>query len=189
MSTDQESTFFMSPPAQPQPGAAALPPQKRRRITPLRVAIIGMVLCLALAICAVLAGRLVLDSIRDRIKIEARIDAFMEAMADRDAARANTALSSHARQEMSQADLETMTHGASYAQFEGYRRIKVSDTRFHDTSSRDPGEPHGRHVIVTGTIDYDGGFRGNFSASLEKEGEHWFLYRIEITVPPGKVVP
>jgi hypothetical protein len=184
-SSDEPSTFIVRPP-DIVGATVAEPPVKRRGRRTLWIGLaVGIVLCLCVAICVAAASTLIYRGITDRVKIERRLETYMEAMRSRDTARAYEMLSDHARQTTTQADLDALTQGTNYAVFAGYQSLKITTTQINSQFNTDPRT----RAEVSGTIRYEDGTEGNFSASMEKYGKHWFVYSVRITIPPEKLAP
>lgn len=183
---DEQPTFLVLPAEGTAPDASAAPPKKRRWRYPLLLIVVVMIgCCVCVAACVVLAGSLIFKGITENIKIERRVESFMDAMEAQDTAHAYTMFSAHAQQEISLADVEALAQGDSYVLFEGYQSVKITNTKISTQAGADPQTT----AEVSGTVSYAGGFEGDFRATLEKYGKHWYLYSIDITVPPEKPAP
>lgn len=136
-----------------------------------------------------LIGTGVLKVITEKPKVEIVIDGYMRAMADQDAKNAYTLFSTRAQRNVSLADIEKFVSGNNYKVFEGYESIATADFNLTLTSDPDPTMPQGLVAEVDGMISYAAGFTGDFSAVLEKEGDEWRLYGINVNAPADKFGP
>jgi hypothetical protein len=133
-----------------------------------------------------LIGTGVFKVITEKPKVEFVIDEYMRAMADQDAKNAYTLFSTRAHRNISLADIEKFVSGNNYRVFEGYESIAMADFNLTLTSDPDPTMPQGLVAEVSGMISYADGFTGDFSAVLEKEGDEWRLYGINVNAPADK---
>jgi len=122
-------------------------------------------------------------------KVEKVIDEYMRAMANQDASKAYSLISTRAKRNVSLGDVEKGLEGNNYTVFEGYESIAVANFNLNLTSDPDPTMPQGLVAEVDGTISYADGFTGDFNAVLEKEGDEWRLYGINVNVPVDKFNP
>lgn len=113
------------------------------------------------------------------------VDAYMRAMADKDAAQAYVLLSSRAQAVYSLADIEQLVRGSSYELYDGYQSSEVEKVVATKRLSTNPSVPSSS-VQASGTVTYVGGMQGTFEAGLEQENGQWRLSKIWVVVPPEK---
>jgi hypothetical protein len=126
-------------------------------------------------------GAAVVEIVTEQPKVESVIDDYLSAMSDKDAAKAYALFSTRAKRNVSLADVEILLEGNNYTLFEGYRSMTVTDFTINYTSDPDPDLPQGEVGQVAGTISYSGGFTGDFTAVLEKDGDEWRLFEIIVS--------
>jgi len=174
-------------------GITGTPPPAPANTSNRKVFIIGGVLlvfmCLCVGVTGLAIGAGMVEAFTETPKVEIVIDAYMIAMADQDAGKVYTLMSTRAKRHVSLADIEQLLVGNNYMVFEGYRSLAVTDFTINLTSDPDPDIPQGEVAEVQGMISYDGGFTGDFYAVLEKEGDEWRLHGINVNVPPDKFSP
>jgi hypothetical protein len=152
--------------------------------------VLGSLVCLGLLTAGVIAlsGALVTFA-SERERVERVLDGFMRAVEDKDTARAYTFMSRRATKLWAMSRMEGMIKGNNYVIFDGYRSLQVSDITIGFQSSPQPGEPQGIVAQVSGSVTYDCGYTGDFEAVLEKEGDNWRIFGIQVNVPPDKLKP
>jgi len=114
------------------------------------------------------------------------IGAYIQSMADRDAAQAYALLSVRAKAGYSLSDVEQLLHGNNYRLFEGYESIEVDKVIVTSRFSTNPAVPR-TMAQVTGTVNYQGGVQGTLDANMELEDGQWRLSKVWIVVPPEKL--
>jgi hypothetical protein len=76
-------------------------------------------------------------------------------------------------------DVESLIRGSNYAAFAEYRELSITaiNLTWAGTTTAE----------VSGSIAYDDGYTGDFTAELVKEDGGWRLQGFNITVPPNKI--
>ncbi len=69
----------------------------------------------------------------------------------------------------------------------GYQSLSIQKMRISLVSDTNPDVPQGTVAYVSGMIYYEGGIEGTFSSTLEKVNDKWQIYKIDFSVPPGKI--
>jgi hypothetical protein len=167
----------------------AKPPTKPSHRTWWIVGIVAAAILVCSVVCGILFGSAIFKSIVERPNVEKVIDQFMRAMAEKDADRAYALFSSRSKRKTPLADIEKLTEGNNYKLFEGYRSVELTNLNLQAAISTNPDSPQGTVGNANGTISYDGNFTGAFRATLEKEGENWRIFGINVTAPPDKFGP
>lgn len=150
-------------------------------------AAVGCLLTVALAACAALTVMAVVATQEQVGQAEPVIDEFMTAMAARDVDSAYALLSTRSRRSASPQDLESLLAGSNFGRFEGYQRIGELVGIVAYISNTDELAPQGWVAQISGSVYYADGTIGNFDATLEREGDTWWLYGIYVFVPQEKL--
>lgn len=153
--------------------------------------IIGAVLLVGLCLC-VGFGVVTSDASPFRVAAQRRdigtvIDAFMRAMANKDAGQAQALFSARAKKQTTRSAIEKIFESNDFVLFYGYMNVEVASLYIGPVVSTNPDAPQGIIARVSGRLAYEGGYRGSFQATLEKEGNEWRLHGIQVTVPPEKI--
>jgi hypothetical protein len=164
-------------------------PRKSKKKLWTILGIAGAITCLCSIICIVLAVTGVGKVIMENAPVESVLDTFMKNMEAKDIESAYNLFSPRAQQQVPIADLEKMIEGNNYVLFDGYQSLSVKKLELKAVVNSNPNLPQGTVANVTGTISYEGGFTGSFTAVLEKVDGTWRLYHIQVTVPPDKLQP
>jgi len=146
-----------------------------------------ILICLCVGVTGLTIGKGIVMFNMEQPKVENVIDEYMTAMADKDASQAYKLLSTRAKRNVSLADNEILLEGNNYVLFEGYLSVTLASLTLNTTFDTDPDMPQGVVAEVDGMISYADGFTGDFTAVLEREGEEWRLYSINLSVPPNKL--
>jgi hypothetical protein len=141
---------------------------------------------MCVAVVAALAAQGILTVSREQAAITPVIQQFMAAMEQRDTDAAYALFSSRAQRQTSLAEVEQLVEGENYVLFEGYEDAKVEATNLTRSINTNQDVPQGQVATVSGTITYADTVQGTFRAVLEREGEAWKLFSINVTVPPSK---
>lgn len=174
------------------PAPVYVAPQKPRRSFKMPVLIAGIILLAGLCclcLCVVVCGTSTSSVLEERPKIAKVIDAYMRAMADRDAEKAYALFSSRAQRQMSISEIKEGMEGANYVLFDGYVGAEVQTLYISVTANTNPDVPQGRVARTGGIVKYQDGYSGSFQAILEQEGGVWKLHHINVTVPATKFSP
>jgi hypothetical protein len=147
------------------------------------LAVLGTCVVLGITSCVMPSDRSVTDA---QGAAEELADAYMRAMANRDAAQAHALLSSRAQAVYSIGDVEQLLQGGDYGLYEGYESAEVARVIVTSRLSTNPNVPK-TMAQVTGTINYQGGVTGTFEANMELEDGQWRLSKVWIVVPPEKL--
>lgn len=146
---------------------------------------IGVILSLLLGSCSLWTATSSQTDPQVGREIVNVIDAYMQAMADKEVAQAYALLSSRAHQVYSLTDIEQLVQ-SSYWLFEGYQATQVEKIVVTKRLSTDLSLP-GTSISASGKITYAGGIQGTFEADLEQENGQWRLSKIWVVVPPEKL--
>jgi hypothetical protein len=131
-------------------------------------------------------GALVVKTYTEGPMVESVIDEYMGLMAGKDASQAYRLLSTRAKRNVSLADNEKLVEGNNYTLFDGYQGVTITSFTLNATVDSDPDMPQGQVAEVEGEIYYSDGYTGTFTAVLEKDGDEWRLFSINISVPPDR---
>lgn len=123
----------------------------------------------------------------EKAPVEAVLDDFMRDMLDEDVDAALALFSPRAQRQFSKSDMESLLEGNNYVLFEGYQSLTIGRINVKAVANTNPDVPQGTVAEVSGTVAYEDGISGQFVATLEKVGGEWFLFFINITVPPDKL--
>lgn len=107
-------------------------------------------------------------------------NAFMQAMADKKIDQAYSLFSKEAQGSFSQADLTSFVDGPFYTLFDGYLDLEMESFYINF------GFPEGKTVELTGLINYQKDYTGNFVFTLIKKGNTWKLLSFNVEAPPEK---
>jgi hypothetical protein len=165
------------------------PSKKSRRNVFVIIGVLLICLCMCVGTASLVVGKGVIKIVTEEPKVEIVIDKYMKALADKDASKAYALFSTRAKKNISLADLGKFLEGNYYRVFEGYQSLAIANINLSIVSDPDPDVPQGMVAEVDGMISYADGFTGNFEAVLEKDGEEWRLFSINVTVPPDKFSP
>lgn len=192
MHTSQPTDQPSDPPATAITSAAPDVARKKRRTRLILVSAGGTALCLCAFLCAAAALWLLgsggVRLAQERDSITAVVDQFMRVMEAEDAAAAYALFSARAQRQVPLSTLERDLAGSNHVLFEGYQSISLSQLSINAALTTDPDQPQGTVAKALGTVAYEGGFEGTFTAVLEEEDGQWRLHTINVTVPPAKVL-
>jgi hypothetical protein len=107
------------------------------------------------------------------------IDAYLNAMANRDIVQAYALVSPSGDASIAYSDLQTLTQGNNYALFQGYREISLSNFQMTQVGPD-------KYAEITGNVLYEGDYVGEFSAVLLKANGKWKIHEFHVSVPPDK---
>jgi hypothetical protein len=180
-----------SEPVVAQPVEAPTPPPTKKSNRNLFLIIGGVLLlfCVCAGACLAVGGAGAFQVYKEKAPVGRVLDSFMRAMVDKDADKALSLFSSRAQKQMSKSDLEKMWEGNNYVLFEGYQSLEIGNLNISKDFNTNQNLPQGTVAKVDGTVSYQGSFTGHFDAVLEKEGDTWRLFHINVVVPPDKVKP
>ena len=171
------------PPTEPLP--EAVPPGAR---SPWPLRIVLSVVAVALALPCVCGGALVLLAVgasrmalAERPNVEAVVESYMQKMEAKDANGAYELFSTFAKLHTPPTAVDQLLQEPNYSVFSGYEDATVSTIRVNVTPTK-------RLATVQGTVTYEGGISGTFSAVLEREEDQWRIQAINVTAPPSKFV-
>lgn len=186
----ESSSFPSSEPTPPSAFVTPSPaPRKSRRTLFFVLGGIAGAIFLCVALAAVLIGRSILSIASEQAAIAPVVDHFMQAMAQRDANAAYQLFSSRAQRQTTLANISKLLDGANYVLFDGYQSVAIDSTNLTNAVNTNPDVPQGTVAEVSGKVSYRGGVTGTFRATLEKEGDAWRLFSINVVVPPDKLQP
>jgi hypothetical protein len=114
------------------------------------------------------------------------VDAFMQAMSNKDVDKAYALFSRRAQRQMQLSKIEEMLKGANFALFDGYNKVQVLNTNISQAVNTNTDVPQGTVARINGIVSYEGEYTGQFQAVLELEDKIWKLHSINVTVPPAK---
>ncbi len=144
------------------------------------------VILLCIAVGGFFSLRVSLNLKREKPALTQVIDAFMQAMSERDTAKAYTLFSPRVQRQMPEEKLKEMIQGKNYSLFQGYRRVAIENFILSKSVNTNPDVPQGYIAKVNGLIHYEGEITGKFDAILEKVGGTWRLDYINVSAPPEK---
>lgn len=177
-SSENSQEVFATPPSQAE---------KPKRNLKLIFGIAAIVVCS----CLTIGGAIVatgLNKVSDeKAPIEAVLDDFMRDMVAEDVEAALELFSPRAQRQFSKTDLDALLEGNNYVLFEGYQSLMIGNLNIKAVANTNPDVPQGTVAEVSGIITYENDFSGRFVATLEKDDGDWFLFFINITVPPDKL--
>jgi hypothetical protein len=78
--------------------------------------------------------------------------------------------------------------GNNYVLFEGYESMMLTNLNLNAAFNTNPDLPQGTVAKAAGIVTYEGGIKGQVTATLEEEDGTWRLHQINVTVPPSKLV-
>jgi hypothetical protein len=185
-----DETLIQNPqpvePPPPVPEIVTPAPSHSNKLPWIIAGCVGVLICLCCAACLALAvtavGRIVLE----KGPVEAVLNRFMEDMKAKDAEAAYSLFSPRSKNGMSMSELEKRLQGNNYVLFDGFESLSVQTLNVSASFNSDPDKPQGTIANVNGTINYEDGITGTFTAVLEKVDGEWMLYNVNITVPPDK---
>ena len=176
--SDSSYEVFTNPPAQPEK------PKRNLKLI-FGIAVVAVCACLTIGGAIVALG---LNKVsEEKAPVEAVLDDFMRDMLAEDVDAALELFSPRAQRQFSKTDLAALLAGNNYVLFEGYQSLTVGRLNIKAVANTDPDVAQGTVAEVTGTIAYENDFAGRFVATLEKVDGEWFLFFINITVPPDKL--
>jgi hypothetical protein len=169
-----------------EPLGPAAPAAKKPRSKIWILGGIGLGVLFCLVVCGLIFGAAVVKAMVEKPKAEKVLAEFMQAMSEDDGDQAYALFSAYSKKGTSLADIEKMLSGKNFVLFEGYQSLKITNFNMRAGFSTNPDMPQGNYAVATGTISYDGGFTGNFNATLEPDGKLWRIFGIYVTVPVDK---
>jgi len=162
-------------------------PEKPKRSVKFYVGIVAATVCACLTIGGAIIA-LGLNKVSEEMApVEAVLDDFMREMLAEDVDAALELFSPRAQRQFPKTALDALLAGNNYVLFEGYQSLTIGRLNIKAVANTDPDVPQGTVAEVSGTIAYENDFSGRFVATLEKVDGEWFLFFINITVPPDKV--
>ncbi len=152
--------------------------------------IAGFAIFVVILLCSALAV-VVFVSIQgsiaaERTPINTVLDQFMKTMLAEDVQSAKALFSPSAQQQLSVDDFDKLIQLGDKVLFMGYSSISADNITLNKGINTNPNTPQGTYAEVTGSVYYDDGSVGSFSAVLEKVDGKWMLYNININVPVQK---
>jgi len=145
------------------------------------------ILCLCALVCVAVFGASMFKVFTEKAPVETVINTYMQYMAGKDADSAYELFSPRAQRQFSISAINELLEGNNYFLFEGYQGLSATNLNISISANADPDLPQGTVAEVTGTLDFEGDIQGSFSCVLEKVGDQWMIYNINITVPPDKI--
>jgi hypothetical protein len=118
-------------------------------------------------------------------KVESIINDFMNAMVEKDVNKAYALFSGRSKSKFSATQLDLL-QGNNYILFDGYEDVTITGYYLSKILNTNPDVPQGTVAKVSGTVSYKDNCTGTWNAILEKEGDEWRIYSINVTVPPDK---
>jgi hypothetical protein len=178
----------------PDVNTASDAPKKTRRTLVIVIGLVVLALCLCVGACLVVYVGSRESPIRlllDQRAVTAVADQFMREMEKKDAEAAYALFSTHAQQYVALSDLKQFLDDDLYVHFEGYESLSVRDGGnfeiFWDVVGDDPRMPQGTVANLVVVVKYEGGYEGTLTATFEKEGREWGVYKLDVTAPPSKI--
>jgi len=111
------------------------------------------------------------------------VEHFMQLMASQRAAAAESLFDGAAGDLHEQ--LLSFRSGPNYALFDGYRALA---TEGYETRRAQGCIMNSQTIALRGSVAYDDGSRGTFSAVLSHDSGEWAILKINVIVPPTKMV-
>jgi hypothetical protein len=145
------------------------------------------VLCLCSVLCITLVALGANKIKSEEAPVISVIDSYMRFMVARDADSAYALFSPRMRRQFPISKAEELLEGNNYFVFEGYRSLNLNNLNISKDLNTNPDLPQGTVARVTGTITYEGGIQGTFTATLEKVDGKWLIYSINNDIPPSKI--
>ena len=142
-------------------------------------------LCLLVGLCVVSAGAALFGVASQKGDVEASIDAFMQAMTNKNTQQAYALFATRAQRQTPISKFNELIDGANFALFDGYQKVTLENINITQVANTDPDVPQGTVARVSGTVTYLGDFEGALHAILEQGNGKWKLYTINVTVPPN----
>ena len=177
-------------PSERQVDSSSFPSASRsQRTLVMVVSALALVLLLCIGLGVFVLSRNLVGVSKAQADISPLLDTFMQAMVAHDTDRAYQLFSTRAQHHIALRDIEALHTGANYVLFDGYQSLSTTTTSISTIANTDPTIPQGIVATVSGTVLYAGDIHGTFQATLEKEQDTWRLDRIDITVPPRKMLP
>lgn len=114
-------------------------------------------------------------------RIEVLVQDFLTAMSSKDTDAAYEMMSTEGDAQTQRSNIDTLLQGKNYVVFEGFREISLKDINISQYGAY-------KYAEVSGDVFYDGGFVGDFSGKLVKEGEGWRIQWLTVNAPVEKFV-
>lgn len=185
--TIQRDDEFQSKDSAEFPEQLSFQPEKPKRSVKFYVGIVAATVCACLTIGGAIVALGLNEVSEEKAPVEAVLDDFMREMLAEDVDAALELFSPRAQRQFSKSDLDALLAGNNYILFEGYQSLTVGRLNIKAVANTNPDVAQGTVAEVIGTITYENDFSGNFVATLEKVDGEWFLFFINITVPPDKL--
>ncbi len=166
--------------------AEAAPPKRDNKKLFIILGVVGAVLCLCSVICLAGGGFAMYNVVQEQPKVAAVVDEFMRHMDNGNTDQAYTLFSERSKRQTPQSALDAMLEGNTALLFEGYQSSEVTNLNISANFNTDDDLPQGQVATVNGIVKYADGIDGTFDAVLEKDGEQWYLHRIDINAPAEK---
>lgn len=147
-----------------------------------RWGMIGCGILLVMCICALVAGNFLSSLGQEQAEVADVLDAYMKDMANHRTDSAIERFVTRGREE-----LVKQFESVNYGYFEGYRSLQVNAFRVGPRVTTNPMEAQGTVATVNGTVQYTGNYTGMFEAVLEKDGDNWLIFFVNVNVPDEKL--
>lgn len=128
------------------------------------------------------------DAGKEAVQVQAVMNDYMQAMAAGDSAKGYIYFSDRVKAVRTAADLAALLSKVEQrALYDGFVSAEIITIQTSTVLETAPENPAGEVADVSGTIQYEDNFSGEFSAVLQKEGGEWRIHAIEISVPEEKI--
>ena len=175
-------------PSKPLPSSSISPqPQKSKKNNWIIVGLLVGILCLCSVVCVAVFGTAMFKVYKEKAPVESVLDAYMTAMANKDADNAYALFSPRAQRQVSISQIQDLLEGNNFLVYKGYQNLSVGSINISATANTNPDLPQGIVAKVNGVIIYADDVQGHFNGVLEKVGDKWMIDSINVTVPPGKI--
>jgi hypothetical protein len=175
------------PQVQPQPAPAR---QSYRWVIFVLLGVLGLTfVCIAIVVALVVNNLSRLPAALGQN--QTLVENFMHDGVQQDSQAAFALFSSRGQQQMPLSKIQDLFSKNNRPLFAGYQSLEVNSYNFHTGSGgSDPSTeldlPDGTFLILRGTVHYDNGVDGSFTAVLEQVDKDMMLYDVEISVPPAR---
>lgn len=168
------------------PDSPITPKKKRgKKFWILIIIAIGILGCVTL--CVSFAVLSFFRSNTEKEPIQKVLDTYMLDMKNKDAEGAYELFTPRVKKKVPLEVLENLTKGNNYIIFEGYQSLSIQKLLMKRAFNTNPDLPQGDVATFEADVKYTGGIIGHLQATLEKNGDIWTIYYVNVTVPPDKI--
>jgi hypothetical protein len=141
--------------------------------------------CMALCVSFVVLS--LVRSNTEREPILKILDSYMTNMKSKNAKEAYTLFTPRLKKKLPLKELESFTKGNNYIIFEGYQKLSIKKIVMTKAFNTNPDMPRGDVATIQAEVYYAGGIVGQMQATMEKNGDSWTIYYVNVVVPPDKM--